>query len=1179
MSIINGLRVNGFNQYDAYIMGPVLEVVDGRLSLIDIQIKDLIVFQNNQQRNSENMIKGLIVLKENAQLLQLERFLISNISVEQSQQNDPWSQIVMKAGKLLIKDGQFLGQTNPSSGTAIRADPQEDGTSVDVEGVIFKEISSNSSFIYRGGAVYVNMMNYEVYLSFKRCIFVGNQANYGSNVFIAYARPSQRVRRNSFIGCTAIVGSSYESDKSFCYLVGSNNFDIYIDESDLLHRSLQKQMNEGVVRFISNTNPLNIIQSNEACGSPSNPCDSFQSLSSQLASEQQSTDGSTGRAETVIFGEGQFMSPYINLSLTRSNTVNIVGCGQDETFICSQSITQNSLIEGGDGQSLIIERISLVLSPNSPSVGLINIKGQGAGLIMQEVKIKGYSSSTPQSTSLKPAYLIRVEGFTLLKDVIIEHVYLLTGSILQMNNINDLNNKKEVEWFGNEQSGIYNCIFDDITSNESSLIQLIETVSQTESLNKNSQSSSLTHSNVDSIKFTIDYTIFSKCQTSLDIDQSQQNGGLINIISKNTKIEIQNSDFENNIMKTRNLIYIGLIEGETEIKILNIKDSLFTNCKAAILGMEISQSQTQIFTSGQNSHQPQNPHHINENAIIDSLDKHGLIFIEKVNKGSNFEFNLGLIEISGIFVAGCHCAVGSAVSATGLTLKIQDSTFIQPACINNMIYMSNVHSQMNDCYFKGYEGLFVDPALLIETVSNTKQNSVELCPNDPLLYSTQEYGLIYMKEGDYGISKDVFERTEINIINVDHSNLIMEDVIIINSDSVGDQLQSVATCTGYSYIEVINISIDGRTEDDCKSSSQNNNECKLQIYSDSQCIVDVQSGWIIPEVPLPIVKEAQVVVNIDKEESKLSFTIKGQYFVDGNVSVKIVELGYIYGQQINKAQARFGLSNSHKTLFTNELNIKRGSNSDFIWPESGSTDQIHIEGSFFSIQIATFGMNEYQWFNFNNKQYGVLASNDRVTFSGKDGKLNEATILNTEFISGVDVDPETEPETPEKEPKYKFPWWAILLIVLGVLIFLGLIVGIVYCFVEYQMKQKTNETGQENMQHGSSQSIQVHVSNTTSKQPSGQFTSPYEQTDPSQTDGADKNNNKIKIKPFQYPGQTNEQQSSTSSLAMNPLANPKLKPRGINQKRKKDHKHTNKEEVQKEIASMENLEIEMIDDF
>jgi hypothetical protein len=46
-----------------------------------------------------------------------------------------------------------------------------------------------------------------------------------------------------------------------------------------------------------------------------------------LKSESESEDGSTGRAETVIFDKGVFASPYINLTLTKSSIVNIVGCG------------------------------------------------------------------------------------------------------------------------------------------------------------------------------------------------------------------------------------------------------------------------------------------------------------------------------------------------------------------------------------------------------------------------------------------------------------------------------------------------------------------------------------------------------------------------------------------------------------------------------------------------------------------------------------------------------------------------------------------------------------------------------------------------------------------------------------------------------------------------------------
>jgi hypothetical protein len=46
-----------------------------------------------------------------------------------------------------------------------------------------------------------------------------------------------------------------------------------------------------------------------------------------LKSESEREDGSTGRAEIIIFDKGAYTSPYINLTLTRSSIVNIIGCG------------------------------------------------------------------------------------------------------------------------------------------------------------------------------------------------------------------------------------------------------------------------------------------------------------------------------------------------------------------------------------------------------------------------------------------------------------------------------------------------------------------------------------------------------------------------------------------------------------------------------------------------------------------------------------------------------------------------------------------------------------------------------------------------------------------------------------------------------------------------------------
>lgn len=70
MSIINGLRVNGNRFEGEYACSPVFEVVRGELSLIDVIIKNMLLFGNiidNHYENKEKInLKGLIEMKENA---------------------------------------------------------------------------------------------------------------------------------------------------------------------------------------------------------------------------------------------------------------------------------------------------------------------------------------------------------------------------------------------------------------------------------------------------------------------------------------------------------------------------------------------------------------------------------------------------------------------------------------------------------------------------------------------------------------------------------------------------------------------------------------------------------------------------------------------------------------------------------------------------------------------------------------------------------------------------------------------------------------------------------------------------------------------------------------------------------------------------------------------------------
>jgi hypothetical protein len=45
-----------------------------------------------------------------------------------------------------------------------------------------------------------------------------------------------------------------------------------------------------------------------------------------------------------------------------------------------------------------------------------------------------------------------------------------------------------------------------------------------------------------------------------------------------------------------------------------------------------------------------------------------LIFVEIINKASNAVISNSFIDINGLFIVGCHSAVGSALTMNGLTL-------------------------------------------------------------------------------------------------------------------------------------------------------------------------------------------------------------------------------------------------------------------------------------------------------------------------------------------------------------------------------------------------------------------------------------------------------------------------------------------------------------------------------
>ncbi|KAA6368785.1 MAG: hypothetical protein EZS28_035688, partial [Streblomastix strix] len=599
MSIIDGLRVIGDKYERKVVHCSVFEVISGELSLNDIQIKDINISENYNEINSVDKrikMKGLIEMKENAKVLFFEKFYITNINMEDLNKEQSVCSIMMNSGHLKLRDSTFLGEAYTSIGSAIRAYPTGPST-IDVEGVVFKGQRDGQGT--NGGAVYVDMRQFDVQISFKRCIFIGNKADYGSNVFIRYATTSQRINRNSFIGCTTIVENSYESDISVCYSIGDNDDEIFIDERNLIHNSWNRQKSEGVVRFIANSDANHTIDSSMKCGSVSKPCNTYQTLIEYIQLEPESGDGLTGRVETLIFGEGKISSPFIDFSLARSDIINIVGCGDQLTEIYPQQSSLLAMIYGGFNQIIVIERVCIANSPASPLIGFIRTQGAESGLVMQDMRVQGYLETSPYNTMLEPPYLFSIEGFVHLQDVIFEHIYLRTGAILQVVGLRRTADDSRIEQLGKTSIGFYRCIFDDITSNESVIISLNEKDLASASipseinkiLNNNEQNSEKT------TKFVIEDTIFSDCATSLLLSNKNEKGGLLNLKNKKVRFEILNSEYRNIAVKSRNMLYLawGVYEPvSSQINILTITETFFTNCSALIPEMDEKVEESQI---------------------------------------------------------------------------------------------------------------------------------------------------------------------------------------------------------------------------------------------------------------------------------------------------------------------------------------------------------------------------------------------------------------------------------------------------------------------------------------------------------------------------------------------------------------------------------------------------------
>ncbi|KAA6377742.1 MAG: hypothetical protein EZS28_026733 [Streblomastix strix] len=135
-------------------------------------------------------------------------------------------------------NGAILEAIHTSLGNAIHVNASSN-SNIEAELVVFKECLSEVSLKGKGRAIYMNMTQFKVKLSFTRQI---------------------------------------------------NNKDSY-----------QKQKSENVFRFIPHADATHPFNSKMKCCSVSNPFDSFSSVIRYIEKERPNSDGSSGRVETLVF--------------------------------------------------------------------------------------------------------------------------------------------------------------------------------------------------------------------------------------------------------------------------------------------------------------------------------------------------------------------------------------------------------------------------------------------------------------------------------------------------------------------------------------------------------------------------------------------------------------------------------------------------------------------------------------------------------------------------------------------------------------------------------------------------------------------------------------------------------------------------------------------------------------
>ncbi|KAA6368572.1 MAG: hypothetical protein EZS28_035901, partial [Streblomastix strix] len=297
-------------------------------------------------------------------------------------------------------------------------------------------------------------------------------------------------------------------------------------------------------------------------------------------------------------------------------------------------------------------------------------------------------------------------------------------------------------------------------------------------------------------------------------------------------------------------------------------------------------------------------------------------------------------------------------------MKLTDSTFIQPLCIGNMIYLNKTKNTVSGCQFVGYNGSFIIPGQ-DDADQQMEESGNQICSGNIGYFSTSQYALVYVNDGDSLIENTLFENTGIGAIKIEDADAKLESVQFNEKNSQDEGNELMIACLGDSNLKIINPVVNGKSEQECISSaSQNSNR-------------------------------------------PLKFLLTGEKFISVMFAVKVVQMREKTDDEIKQEIKQFNISLNDDNLIkstNDEVELQRDKRGYIIWPpDNASTVPFTIMPKVLGSQNAEFKMTDYSWLNSRVYIYGILASNDGVHFSGVDGNQGpdqEGIEIEVEVLEG-----------------------------------------------------------------------------------------------------------------------------------------------------------------------------------